>query len=217
VLLRGHAAFFDNLSLDLGGFREWIARGAFARTLNADVLALVGHDPNLVIGRTTAGTVRLAEDRVGLATEIDPPDTAVARDLITLVERRELTSMSFGFKVLRDRWEPGRTPDDVIRTLLEVELFDVSAVSMPAYRATDLSVSRGTRAHIPSRRERLRLVEMELRSREDDMATREKAVAEQRGDDLRRLADEVRKTGRCITRYRSINGEMRVVSSVPAR
>ena len=62
----GHAALFDTLSADLGGFREKIDKGAFNNADNNDVRALFNHDPNLVLGRNTAGTLLLYEDEKGL-------------------------------------------------------------------------------------------------------------------------------------------------------
>jgi uncharacterized protein len=225
-MLRGHAAVFNDLSVDLGGFREKIAPGAFAGTLNDDVRALWNHNWDVLFGRTTSGTLRLAEDKIGLATEIDPPDTQGARDLLALVERRDVTQMSFGFSTIKDMWE--KTPaGDVVRTLLEVKLYDVSGVAAPAYPQTDLEVVRAVRAQLPShqerasidhRRRRLRLAELELRS-DDSGPAREKATVKggQR-EELRRIAEEIRTTGRRITRRRNLDGEMQIVSSiVPGR
>ena len=139
--IAGHAAVFDSTSQDLGGFVERIAPGAFRKTLReADVRALFNHDPNLVLGRTGAGTLRLAEDRSGLAYEVELPDTTVGRDLAVSIERGDVTQSSFGFRAIADRWT--RTEDGTpLRTLTEVSLHngDVSPVTFPAYLATDVA------------------------------------------------------------------------------
>lgn len=135
----GHAAMFDSLSEDLGGFRERIAPGAFSKSLeSADIRALFNHDSNIVLGRNKSGTLRLKEDKTGLAIEIDPPDTQAARDLIVSMDRGDISQMSFGFRTISDKW--AKLDGEWIRTLLEVDLFDVSPVTYPAYAATDIAV-----------------------------------------------------------------------------
>lgn len=137
--ISGYAAVFNKLSDDLGGFQEKIARGAFANSLLiSDVRALWNHDPNFPLGRLKAGTLSLAEDETGLQFTIDPPDTQCARDLITSMKRGDVDQMSFGFRTKRDHWE--QSGDKVIRTLLEVELYDVSPVTYPAYPQTSAQV-----------------------------------------------------------------------------
>lgn len=136
--IAGHAAVFNQLSEELWGFREVVAPGAFRKTLGADVRALWNHDPNHVLGRSKSGTLRLREDEVGLAIEIDPPDTAMARDLVTLIERGDVSQMSFGFRTVTDSWR--MLDGEPVRTLEEVELFDVSPVTFPAYPETDVAV-----------------------------------------------------------------------------
>jgi len=136
--IKGHAAVFNKKSEDLGGFVEKIAPGAFADTLDADVRALFNHSPDYVLGRTKAGTLRMEEDKKGLAVEIDPPDTSFANDLMVSIERGDISQMSFGFRVLREEWD--EKPKTPVRTLHEVELFDVSPVTFPAYTQTKVAV-----------------------------------------------------------------------------
>lgn len=139
-VIRGHAAVFNQLSEDLGGFREKIQPGAFAEAINRDdVRALFNHDPNYVLGRNTAGTLRMTEDPIGLLVEIDPPDTQVARDLMVSMQRGDITQMSFGFIVEAQSWDEGEN-GAVTRTIKKAGLFDVSPVTYPAYPQTDVAV-----------------------------------------------------------------------------
>lgn len=138
--IRGHAAVFNKMSEDLGGFREIIMPGAFDSALERgdDVRALVDHDPSKILGRTKAGTLTLNVDSKGLRVKIDPTDTSVGRDIIENIRAGNVDSMSFGFRTLADQW---RTEDgEEIRELMDLELFDVSPVSFPAYPQTDVAV-----------------------------------------------------------------------------
>lgn len=137
--ITGHAAVFNKMSLDLGGFREKVSEGAFRKTLTeADVRALFNHSDDYVLGRLKARTLELSEDKRGLATKISPPDTTWARDLMTSMKRGDIDQMSFGFRVINDTWEIKDGQN--VRTLDEVELFDVSVVTFPAYPQTDAQV-----------------------------------------------------------------------------
>lgn len=138
--LRGYAAVFNSLSENLGGFREKIAPGAFAGSIRegADIKAFWNHNSDIVLGRTTSGTLRLKEDEYGLAIEIDPP--ASASSFVESVQRGDVSQMSFGFSVFPDgdRVEVDEQ-GDVIRTLTDVRLYEVSPVAMPAYPATSIN------------------------------------------------------------------------------
>lgn len=139
--LTGHAALFDVLSEDLGGFREKIQKGAFANSIQTDdVRALFNHDSNYVLGRNTKGTLSLKEDDRGLAIEITPPDTQFAKDLVTLIGRGDINQMSFGFIVKAEEWDYS-DEDNIIRTLTELQLWDVSPVTFPAYPQTEIVVN----------------------------------------------------------------------------
>ena len=136
----GYAAVFNSLSQDLGGFKERIAPGAFTTSLknSPDVRALFNHDENIVLGRTKSGTLRLSEDETGLAFEADLPDTAMARDLAVSIERGDVDQCSFGFYCMADDWTMiDSTP---VRSVTTAELFDVSAVTYPAYTQTSVTM-----------------------------------------------------------------------------
>jgi hypothetical protein len=139
--IQGYAAMFDSLSLPLGGFQEVIRKGAFKKTLReGDIRALWNHDPNFVLGRKSARTLRLEEDAKGLLSRISPPDTTWANDLMTSIDRGDVSQMSFGFRAVKDHWNAPDAKGVVIRELLEVQLFDVSPVTFPAYPQTEVHV-----------------------------------------------------------------------------
>lgn len=135
----GHAAVFDQPSQDLGGWTERIKRGAFKRVLGDDVRFLVNHDPNLLLARTRSGTLRLKEDPTGLAVEADIAPTTLGKDLRVLLERGDMTQMSFAFTVAREGAEWNEDEEgNLVRTVTRMgELFDVSPVTYPAYTQTD--------------------------------------------------------------------------------
>lgn len=134
----GYAAVYNSIA-DIGGyFNEQIAPGAFDGTLGGDIRALFNHDTAHVLGRTIAGTLRLASDDRGLAVEIDMPDTAMARDLAVSMTRGDISGMSFGFNVTKQTWD--ESGPVILRTIEAVELFEVSIVTFPAYDATDVAV-----------------------------------------------------------------------------
>jgi len=142
-VIRGHAAVFDSLSEEIFGFREKIAQGAFSESIKKDdVRALFNHSANFVLGRNRAGTLRMKEDDQGLSVEIDPPDTQIARDVMTSIERGDITGMSIGFFTKEEKWERGSNKEPDIRTLLRVSLVDVSPVTFPAYPETDVDVAK---------------------------------------------------------------------------
>ena len=119
----GYAAVFNSLSEDLGGFKEKLQRGCFAKSLSEtykDPLCLYGHDGNQILGRVSSGTLTLAEDEVGLKFVCKLPDTSTARDLTALMSRGDLRSMSFGFTPSSDEWD--EVGGQIIRTLLQVTL-----------------------------------------------------------------------------------------------
>lgn len=135
--IAGYAAVFNSWSEPLGYFREQIQPGAFAKTLQeqTDVRALINHNSDKPIGRTTNGTLKLWEDDHGLAFEVKLPDTSYAADLRESIKRGDISQNSFAFQAVKDRW----SADQKERTLLEVKLIEISPVTFPAYAETSVS------------------------------------------------------------------------------
>lgn len=144
--LRGHAAVFNSLSEDLGGFRELIAPGAFRAALRRrpDVRLLVNHS-GLPLARTASETLELREDAQGLHVfaRLDKNDPDVV-SLRGKMQRGDVDQMSFAFTMREDGDDWAVAEDEtVVRTILADgvdELFDVSVVTYPAYRHTSVSM-----------------------------------------------------------------------------
>ena len=142
----GYAAVYQRLSLDLGGFREEILPGAFDKILarqrgKHDVVALFNHDSNIVLGRTSSGTLELTSDSKGLRYVVTPP--ASRADILELIARRDVAGSSFAFTVGKDG-ESFRTGEDgkAVRQIREVSgLYDVGPVLVPAYPSTSAGVA----------------------------------------------------------------------------
>lgn len=140
--IEGYAAVFNSKTRIGSYFDEVIEPGAFSRSLseNGDVRALFNHDWNNVLGRTKSGTLTLKEDDKGLNFNVELPNTSVARDLSESMARGDINQCSFGFFVTDEEWDYSVEP--ALRTIKEVELFEISVVSIPAYEDTEASLVR---------------------------------------------------------------------------
>ena len=134
----GYASVFNSPSEDLGGFIEYVAPGAFKRSLQSrnEVKLLWNHDSGEPLASLRGGTMQLVEDERGLKVTATLPQTTRGRDVAELLRTKVIDSMSFGFNVIKDTW----SRDGQTRTLESVRLFEVSVVSFPAYGATTATV-----------------------------------------------------------------------------
>lgn len=146
----GHASVFNSLSEELWGFYERVAPTAFDDAIAGenDVRLLFNHNADLILARTKADTLTLSKDDAGLVSEAEFPDTSYARDLAESMDRGDVDGMSFGFRTIEDTWEEEEHEVDgvgtvtiLVRTLVRVELFDVSIVVYPAYPQTDAELN----------------------------------------------------------------------------
>mgnify|MGYP003584721747 FL=1 len=142
VAIEGYAAVFNSKTSIGGWFDEVIEAGAFSRSLsdNGDIRALFNHNWDNVLGRTKSQTLELREDEKGLNFKVELPDTSVARDLTISMERGDINQCSFGFFITDEEWNYNVEP--ALRTIKEVELFEISIVSIPAYDDTEASLVR---------------------------------------------------------------------------
>ena len=149
--LRGHAALFNSLSDDLGGFKEILEPRAFRQALRGgpDVRLLLNHDANRVLARTTAKvdgkpSLELREDKDGLHVwAVIQPRTWVD-DLAVEMSAGLIDQMSFAFDI-REGGDDWAVAEDgtVVRTIRAdgVEnLYDVSVVTFPAYTQTEVAM-----------------------------------------------------------------------------
>lgn len=144
----GYAAVFNSESEDMGWWtevREIIAPGAFDDADMSDVRALFNHDSNMLLARTSSGTLQLSIDKTGLKYEFKLPDTTVGRDLREMLRRGDVSQSSFGFTVKKQSWSEEKDErGEVIRMVRTIEkidrLFDVSPVTYPAYPDTQVAL-----------------------------------------------------------------------------
>jgi HK97 family phage prohead protease len=121
------------------GMVERIMPGAFSQAVNRDdVRALFNHDTNMVLGRKSAGTLRIFDDNRGLRYEIDPGETTVYRDVAQFIKRKDVQGSSFAFMITDE--QPRKENGIRIREIRGVELFDVGPVTFPAYESTSTGV-----------------------------------------------------------------------------
>jgi len=148
AVITGYGAVFNSESRNLGGFVETIHPSAFDNVLssNPDVIGVFNHDRNLLLGRTTNGTLKLTTDAYGLRYEITPnTNTSIGRDTVEWVKDRTVVGSSFAFAISKDSGDSWSTDERGMRrrevrniALLE----DVGPVARPAYDSSSVVVSR---------------------------------------------------------------------------
>jgi len=151
--IEGYAAVFDAAAEISPGRWEAIARSAFEAVEGDDVAALVNHDPRLILGRSSSGTLRLALDERGVHFEIPvPPDTSYGRDLVESISRGDITGASFG--VLPGEAERTTAPNGapMVRHTKFSRWVDVSPVTFPAYGQSSVALRSVDWTREPTRR-----------------------------------------------------------------
>jgi len=188
--VEGYAATFGTVA-NIGQFSEVIQSGAFKRTLSNgdDVVCLFNHDDNMLLGRRSAGTLTLQEDSKGLRFSCDLPETTTAKDVYANLRAGNLKECSFGFYVNGpegERWS--QQPDGtMLRTLLDVTLFDVSVVVNPAYGGTSAAARNVIAEHVEARMTSLTLAQGTEARRQKAAALLAEIAQEENEEQTKRL------------------------------
>ena len=144
----GYGSIWNSRSENLGGFYEYISPDAISQETieKSDVRALINHDPNLVLARSTAGNLSLSVDEKGLRYEFSIPETSYGKDLAINMKNGNINQSSFAFTVGADEWSTDEDGND-IRTITSIEkLYDVSPVTYPAYSQAESDLVVAQRA-----------------------------------------------------------------------
>jgi uncharacterized protein len=133
-----------------GGVVERLLPGCFDKTLRSgsDILSCVNHSVDRLLGRQSAGTLRVSVDRRGLKYEIiNPADTTAVRDAIADVKVGNISGSSFSFYITDEDWqEEGR---NVVRLLRAVSLEELGPVCVPAYKNSSAEVPSAKASDAP--------------------------------------------------------------------
>lgn len=149
--IEGYFAVFGSTYDIAPGMSESIDPDAFQNALGGDIRALTNHDTTLVLGRTKASTLTLKTDSHGLWGHIDiNPNDVDAMNLYERVKRGDVDQCSFGFEI---KSEDTDIHDDgsIHWTIKDVELFEVSCCTFPAYKETNISARAAERDAIRAR------------------------------------------------------------------
>ena len=170
--LYGRPIVFDSKT-DLGWYDEIIDRHALDKTDLKDVRFLVNHNTDMIpLARSRNNnensTMQLSVDEEGMniRVNLDVENNSEAKNLYSAVEREDINSMSFMFIVDEDKWEDIDSEHPTRTILSFAKVFEVSAVTFPAYEATSIS-ARGLSDALENARASLENVKAEKRMMDD--------------------------------------------------
>ena len=142
--IEGYGSVFNERSLDLGGFVEMIAPGAFDGVIErSDVKCYLDHNPEkgiLARSRNGKGSLSLVVDEKGLRYEFDAPHTNLGDEVVEGLKRGDYSQSSFAFTVDDEVWTK-EADGSYLRTITKIGgLYDVSIVANPAYEGTSVAL-----------------------------------------------------------------------------
>lgn len=150
MAIKGYVVKFnDRSSLLYDEWYERVAKGAFAKSLEQNTIkALWNHNSDIVLGSTKSQTLKLIEDDIGLRFDLELPNSNQAKDIYESIKRGDVDGVSFGFYIREngDKWEYLKDEDVYERTLLDIDLIEISPTPFPAYPTSEVG-KRSLEAH----------------------------------------------------------------------
>lgn len=214
--MKGYAAKFG-VSYDMGWYTEELSRDAFKEADMSDVRILLNHDPNLILGRTAAGTARVGVDDVGLYYEVDElPDSPNGENVRVALERGDINQSSWGFMLDHrdnDRGDMWVFDDDKPHRILKRAglVFDASPVTFPANpdttaakRSADMARSAGEQSAHPDEAEQSAKAAQEQASEQAEQTEQEEQTGEQ-PDSLTDEQKEIQARVATLARLRTLS------------
>ena len=153
LFLEGYFAVFNSIYELWAGATESIAPGAFDDSVSDDVRALYNHNTDIVLGRTSAGTMEIRQDSHGLwgRIRINRSDTD-AMNAYARIARGDITGCSFGFDIAAQETDY-RDDGSVHWTITKVSpLYEISPCTFPAYQETVVSARKNALEEIKRKR-----------------------------------------------------------------
>ena len=167
--LEGRPIVYDSRT-DLGWYDEIIDKGALDNTDLKDVRFLVNHNTDMIPlarsrNNTVNSTMQMTVDEQGMLirVDLDTENNAEAKSLYSAVERGDIDGMSFMFVADEDRWEDIDTNHPTRHIVSLRKVFEVSAVTFPAYEDTSIQ-ARGLSSALDSAKTSLENVKAEARA-----------------------------------------------------
>lgn len=172
----GYAALFD-VEYDLGPFTEVVRSSAFQNANMADVVALFNHDDNIVLGRTSSGTLEIEIDEIGLKYTVTLPDSPQGQSVYESIRRGDVSQSSWAFTLAPgdegQTWSDQMRGDKKIkyREVIKIDrVFDVSPVTYPAN--PDTSVAARSMPKEQEHKQLFTYLDATLRLREIELQTK---------------------------------------------
>lgn len=134
-----------NARTDLGAWDEIIDAGALDDADLKDVRLLVNHNIDMIpLARSRNNNANstmqmmVVDDGMDIRANLDTENNTDAKNLYSAVSRGDLDGMSFMFSVDGEKWEDLRS-DHPTRHITRIsKVFEVSAVTFPAYEQTSI-------------------------------------------------------------------------------
>lgn len=194
--ISGKAISFDTQSNDIG-FIEILHRGCISQELidSSNIVFLYNHDYNQVIARANKGkgtlNIDLRDD--GVYFDLDVPNTTMGNDLLENIRLGNITQCSFGFRYANEEgaYKDEKIDDVWYRNVYKIgQLFDLSAVTYPAYDDTYVNARMQERSKMEDKLKETEEIQTEVRSEEKKEDEKDSEKNSEKNSDEKEINNE---------------------------